>query len=277
MKITLNNLAIAKNTYQKRWKEATRIKSSLARCLLAEFFSTALLRFIGTGGMVGYVVGSYNILHVNIIWGLAITSAVYPSYLITGGHVNPAITAIIYFHGYVSFFHAILYMIVQILGAMLGAALSYANHREIILFYGNGTLSAVGEPTSTGNIFASFPGEHLSNSGAFVDQMIGTGLLGVFIGFFCEKKNKISTVMQPLLYGLVATMISISYGINMGAPVNPATDFGSRSFAAMVGYGSEMFSAYDYFFWIPIVGPMVGGILGAAIYRIFIGHHLPDE
>lgn len=138
---------------------------------------------------------------------------------------------------------------------------------EAINDFDGGTRSVFGTNTSTGMIFASFPGPHLSNTGAFIDQvckknkkplivkqkyfsksvdytfqMAGTGLLGLFVAFFCEQRNQIPSYLQPSFFGMIAAMVGVSYSMNMGSPINPASDLGPRIFGAMFGYGMEMFT-----------------------------------
>lgn len=61
--------------------------------------------------------------------------------------------------------------------------------------------------------------------------------------------------------------------MNCGAALNPARDFGPRLMTAMVGYGGETFSTMDYFFWIPLIAPIIGAVIGGAIYTCLIETH----
>uniref|UniRef100_A0A914R1N4 Aquaporin n=1 Tax=Parascaris equorum TaxID=6256 RepID=A0A914R1N4_PAREQ len=74
----------------------------------------------------------------------------------------------------------------------------------------------------------------------FDGGVAGTGLLGLFVAFFCEQRNQIPLYLQPALFGVVAAMIGTCYSMNMGSPVNPASDFGPRILAVFLGYGTEM-------------------------------------
>ncbi|VDM28207.1 unnamed protein product [Toxocara canis] len=191
------------------------------------------------------------------------------------GHVNPAVTAVLYILGKISFVHSLLYIAAQMFGAAFGAALSYVVYYEAINNF-DGGVRALDGVNGTGSILASFPAPYLSNTGAFIDQVAGTGLLGLFVAFFCEQRNQIPLYLQPALFGVVATMIGTCYSMNMGSPINPASDFGPRVLAIFLGYGSEMLTYHNYFFWVPLVAPMVGAVIGAYSYVFFIGMHVPD-
>lgn len=69
----------------------------------------------------------------------------------------------------------------------------------------------------------------------------------------------------------------MTFGANGGFAINPARDFGPRVFCLCAGYGWEVFSAHGYYFWIPIVGALIGSIIGAWIYKIFVGLHGMNE
>jgi glycerol uptake facilitator-like aquaporin len=69
------------------------------------------------------------------------------------------------------------------------------------------------------------------------------------------------------------SMVSMTYGANGGFAINPARDLGPRLFLLCIGYGWQLFSVRNYYWWIPIVGPFIGAILGTWIYKIFIGIH----
>uniref|UniRef100_A0A8R1XPI0 Uncharacterized protein n=2 Tax=Onchocerca TaxID=6281 RepID=A0A8R1XPI0_ONCVO len=259
------------------FKKYGRIENELARNLLAEFFGTALLKFIGTGVMAQFVLsrGTANsAIQINIGWGLAIALSVYVAWETSGGHVNPAVTTALFILGKISFIHSLLYCVAQTLGAACGAGIMYIVHSEAINAF-DGGVRAISGPNATGIIFASFPQPYLSNTGAFIDQMAGTSLIGLFVGFCCEPKNQIPRNLMPVLFGIIATTISICCGLNMGSPVNPASDFGGRIFASSVGYGVQLFTFHHCFFLVPLLAPIVGAAIGVYSYQFFIGFHIP--
>jgi glycerol uptake facilitator protein len=72
--------------------------------------------------------------------------------------------------------------------------------------------------------------------------------------------------LAPFIVGLVVAAIGMSYGANAGYAINPARDFGPRLFAFTAGWGRVALPGVHSYFWIPIVGPLVGGVIGAALY-----------
>jgi glycerol uptake facilitator protein len=84
--------------------------------------------------------------------------------------------------------------------------------------------------------------------------------------------------MAPFIIGLVVVAIGMAWGTDAGYAINPARDLGPRLASYLTGYGSAWRDQYgNLYFWVPIVGPLIGGVLGAAIYRYMITPFLPTE
>jgi glycerol uptake facilitator protein len=81
--------------------------------------------------------------------------------------------------------------------------------------------------------------------------------------------------LAPFLIGLVVAAIGLSIGTNAGYAINPARDLGPRFFTWIAGWGDLTFPGagpwFDNYWWIPIVGPLIGGVVGVLIYDVFIG------
>ncbi|XP_041075053.1 aquaporin-9-like isoform X2 [Polyodon spathula] len=147
---------------------------------------------------------------------------------------------------------------------------------DAFLDYTGGVLTVTG-PNATAHIFSSYPGKHLSILNGFIDQVIGTGALLLCILAILDNKNKGAPKgMEPLVIGLIIMVIGVSMGLNCGYPINPARDLSPRLFTAMAGWGTEVFSAGNHWWWIPVAGPLVGGMVGAVIYVLFIELHHTD-
>jgi glycerol uptake facilitator protein len=65
-------------------------------------------------------------------------------------------------------------------------------------------------------------------------------------------------------------LIGMTFGFNCGYAINPARDFGPRLFTYLAGWGKAVFVAGNNWWWVPIAGPLAGGILGAFLYDFFI-------
>ena len=107
--------------------------------------------------------------------------------------------------------------------------------------------------------------------GAFADEFVGTALLVGLILVIVDARNQpVQSNLNPLIIGLLIVAIGSSFGLNTGYAINPARDFGPRLWIALVS-NFQSFSADNYYFWIPIVAPLLGGVVGAFIYDYTIG------
>ncbi|KAH7722983.1 CBN-AQP-7 protein [Aphelenchoides avenae] len=231
---------------------------------------------IGTGIVAHSVLteGELNpFIHRNIGWATAISMCVYTAQKITGGQLNPAVSLAQCLMGKITVLELLLFSIVQTLGAFLGSGISFYLYMDHIKNYNGGKRIVVGEK-GTGEIFCSFPPEYVTNLTIFVSQVLGTALFVVFNVAITDDLNGIPKFLRPILTGVAIFVVAASYGMNVGYPVNPARDLGPRIFASIAGYGVEVFSYHTYFFWIPVVGPLVGSALGVGAYLLFIGMHL---
>ena len=103
-------------------------------------------------------------------------------------------------------------------------------------------------------------------------------LLRLIFALSDEKNTPPRMNLAPVIVGAVVFMIGMSFGANCGYAINPARDFGPRLFTAVAGWGTAVFSSHHYFFWVPIAGPLVGGVVGGWLYDVFIvKFHPADE
>jgi glycerol uptake facilitator-like aquaporin len=127
----------------------------------------------------------------------------------------------------------------------------------------------------TAGIFATYPQPFLSLAGGLIDQIVGTALLMSCVLALTDQRNAGAPLwlVGPLVGGLVVA-IGVAFGFNAGYAINPARDFGPRLFTAIAGWGGGVFTAGNGWWWVPIVGPVIGASLGAALYDGFIGRFL---
>ncbi|KAM4661127.1 aquaporin-9 isoform 3-T3 [Amazona ochrocephala] len=148
---------------------------------------------------------------------------------------------------------------------------------DAFMEYSNGTLEVIG-PNATAHIFATYPAPYLSLINGFADQVMSTAvlLLAIF-AIFDSRNNSVPKGLEPIAVGLLITVLTCSLGMNSGCAMNPARDLGPRLFTAIAGWGMEVFTAGNNWWWVPIIAPMLGGILGAVIYIVFIEIHHSDS
>ncbi|XP_015198744.1 aquaporin-9b isoform X2 [Lepisosteus oculatus] len=214
-----------------------------------------------------------EMLTIHIGFTLGVTMAVYVAGGVSGAHVNPAVSLAMLVLGKLKLVKFPVYVLAQFLGAFAGAAAVYGLYYDAFMDYTNGILIVTG-PNATAHIFASYPGRHLSILNGFIDQVIGTGALVLCILAIVDGKNNGAPKgMEPLVIGLIIMAIGVSMGLNCGYPINPARDLGPRLFTAVAGWGRDVFSAGRNWWWIPVSGPLVGGVVGAVLYLLFIELH----
>uniref|UniRef100_A0A8C9YLJ0 ATPase phospholipid transporting 8B2 n=1 Tax=Sander lucioperca TaxID=283035 RepID=A0A8C9YLJ0_SANLU len=168
------------------------------------------------------------------------------------------------------------YCLSQVLGAYLASGLVYMVYYDAIMEFSGGVLTVYG-PNETASIFATYPSEYMTLGRSFLDQVVGTGMLMLCILCLEEKRNTPApSELIPAIVAVIVLGISMSMSANCGAAINPARDLGPRLLTLTAGWGTEVFTCYNYWFWVPLVAPLIGGVIGTFIYLFFIHWHLPD-
>jgi glycerol uptake facilitator protein len=227
-------------------------------------------------GELGFNSGDWIL--ITFAWGFAVMLGVYVAGGVSGAHLNPAVTFAQALRRGFPWKKVPTYVAAQVFGAFVAAALVYFNYRfaigsfEHVEHIKRGTSDSIG----TYSIFATFPAEYFTSwFGPFMDQVIGTALLVACIFAVIDEYNAPAKAnLAPFIIGMIVVVIGMSFGVNAGYAINPARDFGPRIFAWLQGWGKIAFPG-DYgnvntYFWIPIVGPLLGGAIGAYVYDIFI-------
>lgn len=256
-----------------------KVKNELTRQILGELLGTFVLLLFGCAAAAQVKTsretkGQY--LSANLAFSVGVMSAMYLSRAVSGAHLNPAVSLSFCVLGDLPWSKLLPYSLAQVLGAYFASGLVYLIYYDAIMEFSGGVLTVFG-PNETASIFATYPTGVVSMQTNFLDQVVGTAMLMLCILPLNDKRN--APAPEALLPPIVATVvlgISVSMSANCGAAINPARDLGPRLFTLTAGWGMEVFTCYDYFFWIPIVAPMVGGVVGSIIYLIFIQWHLPE-
>ncbi len=248
----------------------------------AEFLGTMIIILFGCGVVAQVVTGGtplptapgatgdYNSIAWG--WGLGVAMAVYVAGRLSGAHLNPAVTvALATFKGFPA--HKIApYIAAQVAGAFTGALLVRFTYSDLIHNVDPNHTKA------TQGIFSTSPDGGVTLLTAFCDQMIGTAILvAVIFALTSAVNNPPLSNMGPLIIGLLVVAIGLGWGANAGYAINPARDFGPRLASWLTGYSDAWFSANgpDLYFWVPIVAPLIGGLIGGAVFVFGIEKFLP--
>jgi glycerol uptake facilitator protein len=257
--------------------------------MLAEFLGTFVLILLGVGSVAVAVVGlpgsgrqeapfgAANWLIISWGWGLAVVFGVYVAGGISGAHLNPAVTLGFAVRRDFPWRKVLPYWLAQVVGAFVAAALVYACYRWAIDAFDAKAGLARDKSLSTYSVFATFPAEYFGDSwwGPLLDQIVGTGILLLLICALIDLRNTAPMAnLHPFLIGLVVVAIGLTFGTNAGYAINPARDFGPRLFTFFEGWGSIAFPGkfqwFTNYWWVPIVGPLVGGVAGVGVYDLII-------
>lgn len=254
-------------------------RNSLVGELCAEFVGTLILILFGLG-VVAQVVLSAGTLggHDSIAWawGLGVTLGVYTAGRISGGHLNPAVTvAFAVFSGF-PWKKVLPYALAQTAGAFVAALIVRGLYDNLFEAF---------DPKHTYKsqfVFSTMPGNGslpVSMTTAFFDQIVGTAILMFLILVLIHPGNNPPLAnIGPFIIGLVVVAIGMAWGANAGYAINPARDFGPRLAEWITGYSTAFQDQHgDYYFWVPIVGPLIGAVVGGAIFKYMIEMFLPTE
>jgi MIP family channel proteins len=253
----------------------------LTRELLAEFFGTFILIVFGVGVVAQVVLSKQtagSFLSINLAWGLAVAMGCYVSAGVTGAHLNPAVTLALAARRDFPWNKVPAYSLAQTAGAFAASAVVFITYHEALAAFDGGIRQVVG-PQGTAGIWATYPQPFLSTfPGGFIDQVVGTALLvAVIFGITDSRNSPAPAGLAPVVVGLLVVLIGATFGFNSGYAINPARDFGPRLFTSLAGWGSEVFRAGNSWWWVPIVAPCVGGVLGGWVYDVLIGDRFPSH
>jgi glycerol uptake facilitator protein len=252
-------------------------KQSLAAELSAELIGTLVLILFGNGvvamvvlfgtGAPGEVVNG-GFTNITLGWGLGVAMGVYVAGRISGAHLNPAVTiTLAVFRGF-SWAKVAPYIVAQVAGAFLAAALVYWNY--LPAFH-----KVDPQLEHTAGVFTTFPSFPAQPMAGLLDQTIGTALLLLMILAITDERNQPPGAnLTPLLIGLIVVAIGISFGGMHGYAINPARDFGPRLFTVVAGFKNNGLTDGTNAFWVPIAGPILGGLIGAGVYDLGIRRFL---
>jgi glycerol uptake facilitator protein len=263
----------------------TALSGTFGECI-AEFFGTMVLILFGDGCVA--VFGLFTNIGPNnastpfanewiviiLGWGLAVMLGIYVAGAISGAHLNPAVTLGFAVTGKFPWSKVIPYWVAQLLGAFIAALILYFVYQGALVHQlgVNGlSIGQIANPSKGyGWVFYTYPKAFVGTFGAFGDEFIGTALLvGLIFAIVDVRNQPVQGNLNPLIIGLLIVAIGASFGTNTGYAINPARDFGPRLWIAIVSGGASL-SVNNYYFWIPIVAPLAGGVVGALIWQFAV-------
>jgi aquaglyceroporin related protein, other eukaryote len=162
-------------------------------------------------------------------------------------------------------------VLAQILGAMAASAIVYANYKSAFdVFEGGAGIRTVSGPHATAGIFCTYPQPFMTKTGQFFSEFIASTLLMFLIYALKDDGNIGAGNLTPLGLFFIIFGIGACFGWETGYAINLARDFGPRLVSYMIGYGHEVWSAGNYYFWVPMVAPFCGCTFGGWLYDMFL-------
>jgi glycerol uptake facilitator protein len=229
---------------------------------LAELIGTAILVILGDGVVAGVLLTRSKAQNAGWIviaagWGLALGLAVYAVGSISGAHLNPAITLGQVVVGGLGAGDALLYIAGQFAGAFIGAIVVWLHYLP--------HWAATEDPGLKLAAFSTGPA--IRNTGAnLTSEAIGTFVLAFGVSAILQPANDTGALTGLLIGGLLFA-IGLSLGGPTGYGINPARDLAPRIAHAILPIAGKGDSDWGYA-WIPVVGPLIGGVLGALAFQL---------
>ncbi len=229
---------------------------------VSEMVGTALLILFGDGVVAGVLLNRSKAQNggwivITMGWGLGVAVAVYAAGQFSGAHINPAVTLGLASIGELPWADVPTYIGGQFVGAFIGAVLvwlAYLPHWE-----------QTEDPGLKLAVFSTGPA--IRNYGMnLVTEIIGTAALVAGVLAIVANAAPGESGLTPLLVGFLVVAIGLSLGGPTGYAINPARDLGPRIAHAVLPIAGKGDSDWGYA-WIPVVGPAVGGVLGALLFQ----------
>ena len=235
--------------------------------LLAELVGTAILIVLGDGVVANVVLHrtkghNSGWIVITAGWAFAVTIAVYCVNRISGAHLNPAVTIALASTGAMPWSKVPMYIVAQIIGGFLGAVivwLAYLPH-----------FSATPDPESKLAVFSTSPAIRQTGPNLLAEIIGGFALVFALLAVFSPNNfqpgSDLVRGFGPVLVGVIVWAIGLSLGGPTGYAINPARDLGPRIAHAVLPIAGKGTSDWGYA-WIPIAGPVIGGVLAALFSR----------
>ena len=231
----------------------------------AEIIGTFLLIVLGDGVVANVVLtktkgNNGGWIVITFGWAIAVFTGVFVAGKVSGAHLNPAVSIALAYLGEIKMDALPLYLGGQMIGAMLGALIVWVCYKQ--------HFDVTNEAASKLAVFCTGPA--IRNSFLnFFTEVVGTFIL-VFGVLFMVKPTNTLGALDALPVALVVLGIGLSLGGPTGYAINPARDLGPRIMHAILPIKGKGGSDWGYS-WIPVLGPLLGGLLAAFLFKFFNG------
>jgi glycerol uptake facilitator protein len=215
---------------------------------------------------------------VCITWGMSVSIAIYVTGAVSGTHANPAVTLALACYRNFAWHKVLPYWAAQVVGAFIGAAIVFALYYTVIDHF-NLTHHLTRAEGGAGGVFFTSPGLTITPLKALVDEIILTAFLIFGIFAVTDEFNTMAPQANfgAIVIGLIVAVIGASAGYLEAWAINPARDFGPRLFAWLFGWDGSAFPGVGNYWWVPIVGPLVGGLIGGGAQHLLIRPFYPRD
>lgn len=236
----------------------------------AELMGTMFLILLGTSVVANVILkgtkgNSGGWMVITTGWALAVFVGVVIAAPYSGAHLNPAVTIALAVAGKFAWNRVALYIIAQVIGAFIGACITYIIYRD--------HFNETKDPQLVLAVFSTAPAIK-NTTFNLLSEIVGTFVLVFVIFFFTNAEIKDHQV-TPIGLGSLGALpvaflvwaIGLSLGGTTGYAINPARDFGPRMVHALVPIKDKGHSNWKYA-WIPVIGPFIGAIIAALLFLV---------
>ena len=228
---------------------------------IAELTGSALLIILGDGVVANVILNKTKgnnggLISITMGWGMAVFVAVYATASISGAHLNPAVTIALATIGKFEWALVPGYLLAQLLGCMIGAFIVWLAYRQ--------HFNATDDAATKLGVFSTSPSIN-SPGDNILSEIIGTFVFVLAILFITKSQNSLGS-LDALPVALLVLAIGLSLGGPTGYAINPARDLGPRIMHALLPIKNKGGSDWGYS-WIPVAGPIIGGVLAALLYQ----------
>lgn len=228
---------------------------------LGEVLGTFMLMVLGNGVNANVSLNktygnNSGWLVISLGWGIAVFVGVFMTASISGAHINPAVTLGLAIAGKFSWSKVPMYIAAQMIGAFLGAFVTYLQYRP--------HFNVTEDADAKLGLFSTGPAIK-STFNNLISEIIGTFVL-VFAIFFLVSGDGLGS-LDALPVGLLIVGIGLSLGGSTGYAINPARDLGPRIFHAIAPIPGKRDSNWKYA-WIPVIGPSIGATIAGLCYNL---------